>query len=61
MPFIPNALELAAGMRLHLLPVYNTGGYDSLETLKLLNGIVDIYMSDMKYTDAKRMPSNSLG
>ena len=31
--------------------VYNTGGYDSLDTLKLLDGIVDIYMPDMKYSD----------
>jgi len=33
--------------------VYNTGGYDSVETLKLLDGIVDIYMPDMKYSDSK--------
>ena len=38
-----------AGLRLPL--VYNTGGYDSLETLELLDGIVDIYMPDMKYAD----------
>ncbi len=31
--------------------VYNTGGYDSLSTLKLLDGVVDIYMPDMKYGD----------
>jgi len=52
-PFILDALELAAGMGLHLPLVYNTGGYDSLETLKLLDGIVDIYMPDMKYSDEK--------
>ena len=39
-----------AGLRLPL--VYNTGGYDSLKTLALLDGIVDIYMPDMKYADA---------
>jgi len=33
--------------------VYNSGGYDSSETLKLLDGIVDIYMPDMKYSDEK--------
>jgi putative pyruvate formate lyase activating enzyme len=33
--------------------VYNTGGYDSLETLKLLEGIVDIYMPDFKYASQK--------
>ena len=38
-----------AGLRLPL--VYNTGGYDSLKTLALLDGVVDIYMPDMKYSD----------
>jgi putative pyruvate formate lyase activating enzyme len=33
--------------------VYNSGGYDSVETLKLLDGIIDIYMPDMKYSDGK--------
>jgi putative pyruvate formate lyase activating enzyme len=33
--------------------VYNTGGYDSLDTLALLDGVVDIYMPDMKYADAE--------
>ena len=37
---------------LHLPLVYNTGGYDSLEALALLDGVVDIYMPDMKYADA---------
>ncbi len=40
-----------AGLRLPL--VYNTGGYDSLQTLALLDGVVDIYMPDMKYADAQ--------
>jgi len=34
---------------LHLPLVYNSGGYDSVETLRILDGIVDIYMPDMKY------------
>ena len=38
------------GLRLPL--VYNTGGYDSAEALRLLDGIVDIYMPDMKYGDS---------
>lgn len=37
---------------LHLPLVYNTGGYDSLEALLLLDGIIDIYMPDMKYADS---------
>jgi len=52
-PYILEALELAAGMGLTLPLVYNSGGYDRLETLELLDGIVDIYMPDMKYADEK--------
>jgi len=52
-PHILEALEIAAGSGLHLPLVYNSGGYDSIETLKLLDGIIDIYMPDMKYSDAK--------
>lgn len=50
-PHILEALEIAEEQGLHLPLVYNSGGYDSLETLKLLDGIVDIYMPDMKYSD----------
>ncbi len=39
-----------AGMRVPL--IYNTGGYDSPEALALLDGVIDIYMPDMKYADA---------
>ena len=52
-PYILEALELAASRGLYLPLVYNTGGYDSVETLKLLDGVVDIYMPDMKYSDEK--------
>jgi len=52
-PFILEALELAVGQGMHLPLVYNTGGYDSVETLRLLDGIIDIYMPDMKYSDAR--------
>lgn len=48
-PQILAALELAAGQGLDLPLVYNTGGYESLETLRLLEDIVDIYMPDIKY------------
>jgi putative pyruvate formate lyase activating enzyme len=50
-PQILAALLLAvqAGLRLPL--VYNTGGYDSQQSLKLLDGVIDIYMPDMKYAD----------
>lgn len=46
------AVEIAAQQGLRLPLVYNTGGYDSLEALQLLDGIIDIYMPDMKYGDA---------
>ena len=52
-PHILEALELAVSMGLYLPLVYNSGGYDSVETLELLDGIVDIYMPDMKYSDAE--------
>ena len=45
------ALEIAAGRGLTLPVVFNTGGYDSLEALRLLDGTVDIYMPDLKYAD----------
>ena len=46
------AVAIAAERGLRLPLVYNTGGYDSLEALALLEGVVDIYMPDMKYGDA---------
>jgi putative pyruvate formate lyase activating enzyme len=48
-PNILSAVRLASRQGLHVPLVYNTGGYDSLETIKLLDGVVDIYMPDMKY------------
>ncbi len=50
-PFL-EALVLAAEAGLCLPIVYNTGGYDSPEALALLDGVIDIYMPDMKYGDA---------
>lgn len=52
--FVANIIEaiyLAAKEGLKLPIVYNCGGYESLETLRLLEGIVDIYMPDFKYSD----------
>lgn len=49
-PILAAALIAAeAGLRIPL--VWNTGGYDSLEALALLDGVVNIYMPDMKYAD----------
>jgi len=49
---ILEALAIAAGAGLRLPLVYNTGGYDSPEALALLDGVIDIYMPDMKYGDS---------
>jgi putative pyruvate formate lyase activating enzyme len=51
-PQILAGLLVAAEAGLRLPLVYNTGGYDSLKTLALLDGVVDIYMPDIKYADA---------
>ena len=51
-PQILSALVLAVQGGLCLPLVYNTGGYDSLETLEILDGIIDIYMPDMKFANA---------
>ncbi|NTV76640.1 MAG: radical SAM protein [Methanothrix sp.] len=48
-PQILEALVLAREGGLHLPLVYNSGGYDSVETLGLLDGVFDIYMPDAKY------------
>lgn len=50
---ILEALEIAASKGLNIPLVYNSGGYDLVDTLKLLDGVVDIYMPDMKYADKK--------
>jgi putative pyruvate formate lyase activating enzyme len=49
---ILEALVIAAERGLELPLVYNTGGYDSPEALALLDGVIDIYMPDMKYGDS---------
>jgi putative pyruvate formate lyase activating enzyme len=51
LPQIIRALRLAIPMGLNLPLVYNTGGYDHPKVIKLLDGIIDIYLPDFKYTD----------
>jgi putative pyruvate formate lyase activating enzyme len=46
------ALDLSAARGLAIPVVYNCGGYESVETLRLLDGVVDVYMPDIKYADA---------
>jgi putative pyruvate formate lyase activating enzyme len=48
-PQIIEALNTARKLGLTIPIVYNSGGYDSLAELRLLEGIIDIYMPDMKY------------
>jgi putative pyruvate formate lyase activating enzyme len=50
-PQILAALAIAAEHGLRIPLVYNTGGYDALVSLQLLDGVVDIYMPDVKYAD----------
>ena len=50
-PQILEALLIAAKDGLRLPLVYNTGAYDSLESLRLMDGVVDIYMPDFKFWD----------
>ena len=50
---ILEALPLAIEAGLNVPLVYNTGGYDAVETLKLMDGIIDIYMPDFKFWDPK--------
>jgi putative pyruvate formate lyase activating enzyme len=47
-PQLLEGLEIAVEQGLHLPLVYNTSAYDSLETLRLLEGVVDIYLPDFK-------------
>ncbi len=51
-PQILAALDIAASRGLDMPLVWNTGGYESLAMLALLDGVVDVYMPDLKYADA---------
>ena len=52
-PQILASVLIAAQAGLNIPLVYNSGGYDSLAMLQLLDGVIDIYMPDMKYADRK--------
>ncbi|MBR6331923.1 MAG: radical SAM protein [Dehalococcoidales bacterium] len=52
-PQIVSALDLAAERGLTIPIVYNTNAYDSLETLRELDGVIDIYLPDLKYSSEK--------
>jgi len=50
-PQLVKTIKLAARGGLHLPVVWNCGGYENAEVIKLLDGIIDIYMPDIKYGD----------
>ena len=50
-PHILAAIESAAVHGLHIPVLYNTSGYDTVETIRMLEGVVDIYLPDSKYAD----------
>lgn len=53
-PYVPQimqALDMAKANGLHLPVIYNTNSYENIDTIKLLNGYIDIYLPDLKYFD----------
>ena len=61
MPNILNAVQIAFLKGLRIPLVYNTSGYERIEILNILDGIVDIYLPDMKYMDAEMAAKYSAG
>ena len=53
LPHILLALDKAAAKGLRIPLVYNTSGYEKVDTIQLLDGVVDIYLPDFKYHDGK--------
>ncbi len=60
-PQIVSALDIAARRGLQLPLVWNTSGWEKLDILQLLDGVVDIYLADFKYTDPKLAGKYSIG
>ena len=52
-PQIVEALSLAKQSGLNIPIVYNTGGYDDPDMIKMLDGIIDIYMPDIRYSSSE--------
>jgi putative pyruvate formate lyase activating enzyme len=50
-PQLVKSLLIAAERGLHLPVVYNTNAYDAVHVLRMLDGIVDVYLPDLKYSD----------
>ncbi|PSH04357.1 MAG: Radical SAM superfamily protein [Acidobacteria bacterium] len=60
-PHILLALDVAAAQGLRLPLVYNTCGWERVEILKMLDGVVDIYLPDFKYSDGRMAAKYSSG
>lgn len=58
-PSVVEALKLAKANGLRLPVIYNCGGYESVETLQMLEGVVDVYLPDFKYHVAEHAKSYS--
>jgi putative pyruvate formate lyase activating enzyme len=61
MPNILSATRIALRKGLRVPLVYNTSGYERVEIVKLLDGVVDIYLPDFKYTDPSKAALYSSG
>lgn len=61
MPNIISATRIACKKGLRIPLVYNTSGYERVEILKILDGIVDIYLPDLKYMDGEKAAKYSAG
>ncbi len=59
LPQMLEAIQIAVDKGLHIPIVYNSSAYDSVEALQLLDGVVDIYMPDMKYWETSTAESLS--
>ncbi len=59
MPSLALAIPMARRMGLTIPIVYNTGSYDSVDALKILDGLVDVYLPDLKYYNPKTAESYS--
>ncbi|MGM0666015.1 MAG: radical SAM protein [Bacteroidota bacterium] len=72
-PQVLSAIDIAAGKGLEIPVVFNTGSYDKVETIRELEGVVDIYMPDFKFwshslalktcsvTDYRQVAVNAIG
>ena len=61
MPHILRATRIAFHKGLRLPLVYNTSGYERVEILRILDGVVDIYLPDLKYMDGEQSARYSAG